>query len=115
MRLSIACLCLALFASITLAQSKKAKPPAAEDADAEAAQQRTVAISLVSSLADEARSFKDQTRRARVQARAADVAPTTGSTGSGSSGSASRAIVVIPHHPSPGRSQHGRRGARTRR
>jgi hypothetical protein len=29
--------------------------------------QRTVAISLVTSLADEARSFKDQTRRARVQ------------------------------------------------
>ena len=70
---AVACLCLALFASITLAQPKKAKPAAAEDADAEAAQQRTVAISLVSSLADEARSFKDQTRRARVQARAADV------------------------------------------
>jgi len=74
---AIACLCLALFASTTFAQPKKAKPaaaaPAAEDVDAEAAQQRTVAISLVSSLADEARSFKDQTRRARVQARAADV------------------------------------------
>src|SRR5215467_2574930 len=64
-------LCLALFASITVAQTKKVKP-ATED-DAEAAQQRTVAISLVTSLADEARSFKDQTRRARVQARAADV------------------------------------------
>jgi hypothetical protein len=36
-------------------------------------QRRTVAISLVTALADEARSFKDQTRRARVQARAADV------------------------------------------
>jgi hypothetical protein len=70
---AVACLCLALFASTALAQPKKAKPAAAEDADAEAAQQRTVAISLVSSLADEARSFKDQTRRARVQARAADV------------------------------------------
>jgi hypothetical protein len=72
---AIACLCLALFASTTFAQPKKAKPAAAaaEDVDAEAAQQRTVAISLVSSLADEARSFKDQTRRARVQARAADV------------------------------------------
>ncbi|HSE16496.1 MAG TPA: hypothetical protein VLB46_05560 [Pyrinomonadaceae bacterium] len=70
---AIACLCLALFASTTLAQPKKAKPPATEEADAEAAQQRTVAISLVSTLADEARSFKDQTRRARVQARAADV------------------------------------------
>ena len=44
-----------------------------EEADAEAAQQRTIAISLVTTLADEARSFKDQTRRARVQARAADV------------------------------------------
>jgi hypothetical protein len=53
-------------------QSKKAKPNT-EEADADAAQQRTVAISLVTSLADEARNFKDQTRRARVQARAADV------------------------------------------
>src|ERR1044072_3411399 len=74
---AIACLCLALFVPVTFAQPKKAKPtttPAtAEDADAEAAQQRTVAISLVTTLADEARSFKDQTRRARVQARAADV------------------------------------------
>jgi hypothetical protein len=69
---AVACLCLALFAQNTFAQPKKTKP-AAEDADAEAAQQRTVAISLVTSLADEARSFKDQTRRARVQARAADV------------------------------------------
>src|SRR5262249_1602692 len=54
------------------AQTKKSKTNN-EEADAEAAQQRTVAISLVTSLADEARSFKDQTRRARVQARAADV------------------------------------------
>lgn len=69
---AIACLCLALFAQTALAQPKKPKP-AAEDADAEAAQQRTVAISLVTTLADDARSFKDQTRRARVQARAADV------------------------------------------
>lgn len=43
-----------------------------EKVDAEA-EQRTVAISLLTSLADEARNFKDQTRRARVQARAADV------------------------------------------
>jgi hypothetical protein len=64
--------CLALFAATALAQPKKAKTNT-EDADAEAAQQRTVAISLVTSLADEARTFKDQTRRARVQARAADV------------------------------------------
>src|SRR5215203_1713586 len=53
-------------------QSKKTKSNT-EEADADAAQQRTVAISLVTSLADEARTFKDQTRRARVQARAADV------------------------------------------
>jgi len=74
---AIACLCLALFVPTTFAQPKKAKPTttpaAAEDADAEATQQRTVAISLVSTLADEAKGFKDQTRRARVQARAADV------------------------------------------
>lgn len=70
---AIACLCLALFVSISFGQTKKAKSAPAEDADAEAAQQRTVAISLVSTLADEAKSFKDQTRRARVQARAADV------------------------------------------
>jgi len=69
---AIACLCLALLAQTTFAQPKKTKA-AAEEADAEAAQQRTVAISLVTSLADEARSFKDMTRRARVQARAADV------------------------------------------
>lgn len=54
------------------AQTRKTKPNT-EQADAEAAQQRTIAISLVTTLADEARSFKDQTRRARVQARAADV------------------------------------------
>lgn len=51
----------------------KTVKPKAEEPDDEAMQQRTVAISLVNSLADEARSFKDQTRRARVQARAADV------------------------------------------
>lgn len=64
--------CFALFTSVSLGQPKKSKTNN-EEADAEAAQQRTVAISLVTSLADEARSFKDQTRRARVQARAADV------------------------------------------
>src|SRR5918993_1259037 len=60
-------LCLSLSA-----QTRKTKPNT-EEADAEAAQQRTIAISLLTTLADEARSFKDQTRRARVQARAADV------------------------------------------
>ena len=56
------------------AKTSKAKAEAVNpEAEAEAEQQRTVAISLLTSLADEARSFKDQTRRARVQARAADV------------------------------------------
>ena len=75
MRLPFAVIALSLFfsvSSVALAQPKKPKANN-EEADAEAAQQRTVAISLVTSLADEARSFKDQTRRARVQARAADV------------------------------------------
>src|ERR1044072_1890481 len=56
-------LCFVL-ASAAFAQPKKSKVNN-EEADAEAAQQRTVAISLVTSLADEARSFKDQNRRAR--------------------------------------------------
>jgi hypothetical protein len=55
------------------AQTKKTSKTNSEEADADAAQQRAIAVSLVTSLADEARSFKDQTRRARVQARAADI------------------------------------------
>jgi len=72
MRLPVTALALSLCLSVSsLGQTKKMK--AKPEEDAEAAQQRTVAISLVTTLADEARSFKDQTRRARVQARAADV------------------------------------------
>ncbi len=53
------------------AKSKKAaKEASAVDPLAEA--RRTTAISLITSLADEARSFRDPTLRARVQARAAD-------------------------------------------
>ncbi len=69
--------------AIPLQQEKQAKTPKSkpaeadkaksEEPDEEAAQQRAMAISLVTTLADEARSFKDQTRRARVQAKAADV------------------------------------------
>jgi hypothetical protein len=69
------CLCVNTFAVTTFSnQEKKAKASKAksEEADAEAAQQRTIAISLLTTLADEARNFKDLTRRARVQARAAD-------------------------------------------
>ena len=54
-------------------QTQPKSKPKTEEADEQATQRRTVAISLVTSLADEARSFKDQTRRARVQARAADI------------------------------------------
>src|SRR5215510_3018152 len=71
MRPAVTALALSLCLSVSSVAQKKAKPNPEEDADA--AQQRTIAISLVSTLADEARSFKDQTRRARVQARAADV------------------------------------------
>lgn len=51
----------------------KTSKPKTEEPDANTAQQQAVAISLVTTLADEARSFKDQTRCARVQARAADI------------------------------------------
>src|SRR6185369_6518040 len=71
MRLPVTALALSLCLSVSAVAQKKTKPNTEEDADA--AQQRTVAIALVSTLADEARSFKDRTRRARVQARAADV------------------------------------------
>ncbi len=43
-----------------------------DDSNPLADQRRTVAISLLTSLADESRSYQDQTLRARVQARAAD-------------------------------------------
>jgi hypothetical protein len=71
-RLLVVFLLLTLTVSAAIAQVKPSKVKA-EEPDAEAEQQREVALSLVISLADEARSFKDQTRRARIQARAADV------------------------------------------
>jgi hypothetical protein len=49
-----------------------AKKTAAEAADPMAELRRTTAISLVSSLADDARTFRDPALRARVQARSAD-------------------------------------------
>ena len=48
-----------------------------EEADPEVLQRRITAISLLTSLADDARSFKDPALRARVQARAADALWTT--------------------------------------
>ncbi|MBA3513223.1 MAG: hypothetical protein H0T77_02465 [Pyrinomonadaceae bacterium] len=53
------------------AKSKK-KSTKGEDPNPLALQRRTIAISLLTSLADEARSYQHQTLRARVQARAAD-------------------------------------------
>ncbi len=53
-------------AKSTSKTSKSSEP------DAIVAQRRVVAVSLLTTLADEARSFRDQTRRARVQAQAAD-------------------------------------------
>lgn len=53
-------------------EKEKKKPAKAEEANPLAAQRRTVAISLLTELADEARSYQNLTLRARVQARAAD-------------------------------------------
>ena len=48
------------------------KPVAAAEADPMAEVRRTTAVSLVTTLADDARTFRDPALRARVQARAAD-------------------------------------------
>ncbi len=53
-------------------QTKASKTAKSEEANPLALQRRTVAISLLTSLAEEARSFPDQSLRARVQMRAAD-------------------------------------------
>src|SRR5437588_10629065 len=53
------------------AKNSTAKPAAAE-VDPLAEMRRTTAISLVNTLADDARMFRDPVLRARVQARAAD-------------------------------------------
>ncbi|HEY2973828.1 MAG TPA: hypothetical protein VGJ48_15035 [Pyrinomonadaceae bacterium] len=71
-------ICLIAFQSVCSAQAPaaKTKKPAvkkvAVDADPLAEARRTMASSLLTSLADEARSFRDLALRARVQARAAD-------------------------------------------
>lgn len=54
-------------------QKTKTAQSKSEEVDADIAQRRAMGISLLTTLADESRSFKDQTRRARVQARAADI------------------------------------------
>lgn len=69
-------LCILSSSIYSLSQTQGTKPktpkPASTEAEEAAAQNRAVAISLLTTLADDARTFKDQTRRARVQARAAD-------------------------------------------
>ena len=75
-------LCLFLLASLVVAQapadkgakrnSSKSKATANEEADAVAAQREVLAISLLQTLAEEARSFREPRLRARVQARVAD-------------------------------------------
>ncbi|HKZ01283.1 MAG TPA: hypothetical protein VJ180_03535 [Pyrinomonadaceae bacterium] len=54
------------------ANSAKIEQVDSEEEDAVAAQRRLVAISLLTTLAEDAHSFRDQKLRARVQARAAD-------------------------------------------
>ncbi len=69
-------LCHAQTAFAQNAVNQKAKPPAAasksHELDPLIAQRRMTAVSLLTSLADDARSFRDEALRARVQARAAD-------------------------------------------
>lgn len=75
-------LCLLLLGSLVVAQvpaektgkrnNSKSKTTANEEADAVAAQREVLAISLLQTLAEEARSFREPRLRARVQARVAD-------------------------------------------
>jgi hypothetical protein len=80
----LAGLCLIALTSVLFAQapaekkettprkSSRSKPAKAEEPDPIAAQRQVVAISLLQSLADDARSFREPKLRARVQARVAD-------------------------------------------
>lgn len=70
--------CYAQTAPVQAPADQKAKAPAAKsnrkprEIDPLVAQRRMTAVSLLTSLADDARSFRDEALRARVQARAAD-------------------------------------------
>jgi len=61
----------------TVSKDRALKGAAVEELDPLVLQRRTTAISMLTSLADDARSFKDPALRARVQARAADALWTT--------------------------------------
>src|SRR5437868_6460870 len=70
-------LCLSFLPLAAHAQTKPKKPVATSDssvraADAVTVERRAQATTLLTSLADEARGFHDETLRARVQAQAAD-------------------------------------------
>jgi hypothetical protein len=84
-RVFIFLLCLPVFSSNAFSQAPTVKPtpqkatkvdkgarPAGERVDPMAEQRRNTAISLLTTLADEAKSYQDQVLRARVLARAAD-------------------------------------------
>ena len=58
--------------STNQAKNSRAKALKAEEIDPIVAQRQVVAVSLLQSLADDSRSFRDQALRARVGARAAD-------------------------------------------
>jgi hypothetical protein len=84
----LAAFCILLFVSVVPAQGPsnkkesppktvktkgtKAEPAKSEEEEALAAQQRIVAVSLLTTLAEDAHSFRDLRLRARVEARSAD-------------------------------------------
>src|SRR3954469_9345736 len=82
-RTCLTVLALLLLPALTSAQTTQAKDAApakttsnkkasSAEAGALAEQRRITALSLLTALADEAKGYRDQTLRARVQARAAD-------------------------------------------
>ena len=56
----------------TVSKDRSLKTANVAEADPAAVERRNVAVSLLTSLADDARSFRDQKLRARVLARTAD-------------------------------------------
>ena len=71
-------LCLTTFSvhsqtPVPVSKQQRTDEGSAKEVDPELAQKRSIALSLLSSLAVEARSYRDEPLRARVQARVADV------------------------------------------
>lgn len=77
-RLSLAVVCFPLIITFAYSQTnppptpKPASGPTQKEIDPEVLQRRSIALSLLQSLAIEARSYRDEPLRARVQARIAD-------------------------------------------